>query len=281
MLREKWISGPARSCVGRTASFVLLVVLATRPPLTVAASTEEVLRGRVEQLYNALRQGDWRQAEKYLSKESRPTFRKQPKKALAGYQIDSIKLEPSGETAVVVVGILLSGGAIPNPVFVPQTTHWRRVRGTWYLDLSGAPTGQSLSGTGRQNQPPPSLRPKDLKFESKWASVGIVHKGEVKIARFAFTNVSQRVVTLADVETDCPCLRTKSQQKEFKPGEAGVIEFELDPSTFSFDVKQGLTSTASIETEPEHALTQLTVAAVLVPDSEEPSPTPPATPRKP
>ena len=281
MLREKWISGPARGCVGRTASFVLLVVLAARAPLTVAASTEEVLRGRVEQLYNALRQSDWQKAEKYLTKESRPTFRKQSKRALAGYQIDSIKLEPSGETAVVVVGIPLSGGAIPNPVLVPQTTHWRRVRGTWYLDLSGAPTGQSLSGAGGQNRSPPSLRAKDLKFQSTWTSVGIVHKGEVKTARFAFTNVSQRAVTLADVETDCPCLRMKSQQKEFKPGEAGVIEFELDPSIFSFDVRQALTLTASIQTEPEHALTRLTVAAVLVPDSEEPSPTPPASPRKP
>jgi len=281
MLRDKWISGSARGCVGRTASFVLLVVLAAPAPLTVAASTEEVLRGRVEQLYNALRQGDWRQVEKYLTKESRPTFRKQPKKALAGYQIDSIKLEPSGETAVVVVGIPFPGGAIPNPVSAPQTTHWRRVGGTWYLDLSGAPTGQSISGAGHQNQPPPSLRPRDLKFESKWASVGIVHKGEVKTARFAFTNMSQRVVTLADVETDCPCLHMKSQQKDFKPGEAGVIEFELDPSAFSFDVKRALTLTASIETEPEHALTHLTVAAVLLPDSEESSPTPPASPRQP
>jgi len=281
MLREKWIGEPARGCVGRTASFVLLVVLATPVLPTVAASTEEVLRGRVEQLYNALRQGDWQQVEKYLTKESRPTFRKQPKKALAGYQIDSIKLEPTGDSAVVVVRIPLSGRAVPSPIFAPQTTHWRRVRGTWYLDLSGAPTGQPLSGAGRQNQPPPSLHVKDLKFQSTWVSVGYVHKGEVKTARFAFTNTSQRVVTLASVEMDCPCLRMKSQQKDFKPGEAGVIEFELDPSSFSFDVVHALTLTASIETEPEHALTQLTVAAVLVPGSGEPSPTPPARPPQP
>jgi hypothetical protein len=93
----------------------------------------------------------------------------------------------------------------------------------------------------------------------------------VKVARFAFTNVSQRVVTLADIQTDCPCLRIKSQQREFKPGEAGALEFELDPSSFSFDTKTALTLTAALDTEPEHARTQLTVRAVLMPGSDQPS----------
>ena len=119
--------------------------------------------------------------------------------------------------------------------------------------------------------PPLSIHPKDLKFKYTWVSVGYVHKGEVKVARFDFTNVSQRIVTLANVQTDCPCLRMKSQQKEFKPDEAGVLEFELDPSSLSFDTKTALTVTAALDTEPEHARNELTVRAVLMPGSDQSS----------
>ena len=50
-----------------------------------------------------------------------------------------------------------------------------------------------------------------------------MHKGEVKVARFAFTNVSQRVVTVAEVQTGGDYLEMTTQQKEFKPGEAGTL----------------------------------------------------------
>ena len=56
--------------------------------------------------------------------------------------------------------------------------------------------------------------------------------------------------------------------KEFKPGETGAIELTLDPSTFSFKSKLALTLTVSVQTEPEHALTNLTIAAAITPSSE-------------
>jgi len=90
------------------------------------------------------------------------------------------------------------------------------------------------------------------------------------VARFAFTNVSQRVVTVSVRQTSCDCLRLKTQQKEFKPGEAGVIEFELDPSSLSFDIQSALTSTVMLQSEPEHAYTELTIAAVLSPGTAPP-----------
>jgi len=246
-----------------------LSVLAASLQVMAASSSELALRNRVEQLYSALQQGDWRRVEKYLTKESRPIYRAQPKKAVAGYQVDSVNLDPSGQSAAVVVRVPGPPGMIAGPpVFIPQTTRWRLVSGRWYMELPNPHAAQTLPGPSAQEQASAariSLQSTDLKFQSTWASVGFVHKGEVKVARFAFTNVSQHTVTVADVKTDCPCVRMTSQQKEFKPGDAGVLEFTLDPSTLSFNAKLALTLTATVETEPEHALTQLTIAAALTP----------------
>jgi hypothetical protein len=161
------------------------------------------------------------------------------------------------------------------PIFIPQTTRWRLVGRQWYLELPDPHTAQRLPSPGEQQQasgPHFSVNSTDLKFESTWASLGFVHQGEVKVARFPFTNVSQRTVTVADAQSTCPCLRMTSQQKEFKPGEAGAIELTFDPSSFSFKSKLALTLSVSVQTEPEHALTQLTVAAALTPGAEPPHP---------
>ena len=248
-------------------------VLATSAWATAGPVDEHALRSRVEQLYGALQRSDWPQAEEYLTKESKPIFRNQPKKPVAGYQIQSIILEPSGDEAVVVVEIPFFAGSMPGPVKIPETTRWRLIKGDWYLQLSNPQATQLPFGAAGQkpaSSPPVSLHTKDLKFKSTWASVGTIHKGEVKMARFAFTNVSQRVVTVSVRQTSCDCLRLKTQQKEFKPGEAGVIEFELDPSSLSFDIQSALTSTVMLQNEPEHAYTELTIAAVLSPGTAPP-----------
>ena len=275
MLEGKTDKGLAGDGIRRAGLFVVISLLAVGAMLRAASSSEQELQARVEQLYTALQRSDWRRVEKYLTKESRPIFRNQPKKPVAGYQIESVKVQADGGSATVVVGIPAPMEMMPaGPLFMPQTTHWRRVKGRWFLELpQAAPRGLPSNQLTQEppSTPPLSLHPKDLKFKFTWVTVGYVHKGDVKVARFDFTNVSQRAVTLADVQTDCPCLRTKSQQKEFKPGEAGVLEFELDPSSFSFDTKTALTVTAALDTEPEHARTQLTVNAVLVPGPDQPS----------
>ena len=273
----KDVSGTLRRALPWGCLLTALSLLAAGGPLAYASTSEEALRGRVEQLYGALQQGDWRQVEKYLTKDSKPIFRNQPKKAVAGYQIQSIKLEASGDSAAVVVLIPAFAGFTPGPVQIPETTRWRLVKGNWYLQLSSPPHGTrspfGMPPQERPSLPPPSLHFTDLKFESTWASLGIIHKGEVKVARFVFTSVSQRVVTVSEGQTSCDCLHLKTAQKEYKPGETGVIEYELDPSGMSFDVKSALTLTVMLATEPEHAYTQLTIAAVL-----SPGPAPPLAP---
>jgi len=274
MVKEKSIKGVAGGCTRQMGLLMAVSLLAAGNLISAASSPEQQLRARVEELYGALQRGDWQRAETYLTKTSKPVFRNQPKKPVPNYRIESVKLDATGDSAAVVIGVPVGAGAMPAPpVFVLSTTNWRRVHGRWYLELPDPHAAQSLSNAAAQQEapsPPPSLRPMDLKFASRWVSLGPVHKGEVKVAQFAVTNVSQRVVTLGSVQTDCACLRMKSQQKEWKPGESGVVEFELDPSSLSFNIKAALTLTVGIVSEPEHALTQLTIAAILAPGSAGP-----------
>jgi len=101
--------------------------------------------------------------------------------------------------------------------------------------------------------------------------LGETHGSEMKVARFPFTNISNHNVSLAEVEISCDCLRLKTQQKEFKPGEAGVIEFEFNPSSLQSDRVQALTLAVVVKTQPENAVTKLTMGTALVPDSEKPA----------
>jgi hypothetical protein len=235
-----------------------------------ASSSEQALRTRVDQLYGALQQGDWRRVEKYLTKDSVPIFRSQAKRPVERYEIHSIKLEPSGDSAAVEVQIPSYTGFGAGPIPSIQDTRWRLIKGRWYVQLANPRALSTLfpgSPTQQPSSPPLSAGSKDLKFQDTWAGLGYVHKGEVKVARFAFTNVSQHVVRVADVQTGGDILKMKTQQKEFKPGEAGVFEFELNPSGLSFNIEQALTLTVLLTTEPEHAYTQLTIGAILVPGS--------------
>ena len=260
--------------LGQVGLIALLSLLPANTRVSAASSGEQALRARVDQLYSALRQGDWKKVEKYLTKDSRRIFRSQPKKTLTEYQVDSVKIEANGQSAEVVVRLPGPPTMIAGPpIFLPQTTRWQLVGGKWYMVLPDPHLAGRLPSPGDQPQasgPHFAINSSDLKFDSTYVSVGFVHKGEIKVARFSFTNVSQRPVTVADVQSSCPCLRMTSQQKEFKPGETGAIELTLDPSTFSFKSRLALTLTVSVQTEPEHALTQLTVAAALTPGSEQP-----------
>lgn len=259
-------------CSRQVALLAALAFLTVGVYSRAASSAEQALRTRADQLYTALQQGDWRKAEKFFTKESRPIYRAQPKKPISGYRIDSVKVDATGKSAEVVVAFPAPTGIIPGPpVLIPETTVWRLAGGRWCMEISPPHLVQGLpqaSATEQTSLPRFLIKSKDLKFQYTWLSVGPVHPGETKVARFAFTNVSQHSVTLADVESTCPCLTMTSQQKEFKPGEAGVLEFTLDPSSLSFKSRLGLSLTVTLQTEPEHALTNLTIAAAITPSSE-------------
>jgi len=260
-----------------TCLLVMAVLLVNSNNLVVAASSEEALRARVNACYAALQQGDWRKVEKYLTKESIPLFRGQTKKPLTGYEIGSIKIDPDGQTALVEVVIPVTSAIMPTPILMPQTHRWRMVRNVWYMELVRPSSSVQDSLLEMANKPMPSHAEvplsKDLKFESGWASLGNVEPNTVAAAKFSFKNVSTHPVTLARIQLGCDCLRLKTQQKEYAPGEAGTLEIEFDPSSLRGSADAAFTQDIVITTEPGDGLIMLTIAARIVA-----APAPPTTP---
>jgi hypothetical protein len=246
-------------------------------PAKAASSSEEALRARVEQCYNALQQGDWQKVEKYLTKDSKPLFRDQNKRPFPSYRIQSIKIEPDGRTASVVVQVPVFSATVPKPILVPKKSLWRLINRVWYMELPRpAPDAQqSLFDMAPKalTPAPPLAFSKDLKFESTWCSLGNVEGNGSRVARFPFTNVSTHVVRLADIQLGCDCLRLKTEQKEYKPGESGTLEIEFDSSKLGINTEQSFTQDIIFRTEPGGAYFKLTIAALVAP-----APTPPAKP---
>ena len=270
MLQTRVIKRRVHGCPPVAGLLTALCLLAAGVPVMASSSSEEALRTRVEQVYAAYQQGDWSRLAKYLTKESKPIFRSQAKKQVLAHQIQSIKLDPGGDTASVVVQIPIFAPLTPQPVSASQTTQWRLVKGVWYLELSKPDPNamQSLLGTARR-PPTPALPPPaistELKFQTTWVGLEYVHRGEVKVARFPFTNVSNHEVAIEVIQLGCDCLRMKTRQKEFKPGESGVLEFEFDPSHLQFNVEQPITIAVVLKTQPGGAQGRLTIAAMLEP----------------
>jgi hypothetical protein len=218
--------------------------------------------------YAALQQGDWQKVEKYLTKDSKPLFRDQSKKPVTAFQIQSIKIEPDGRTATVVVQVPIVTGVTPNPIFVPKTSLWRMVGHTWYMELPKPDpnatrslfdlTPKVVSSTSAV------LFSRDLKFEALWRSLGVVQGGGTQVARFPFKNVSTHVVTLADIQLGCDCLRLKTPQMVYQPGESGALEIEFDPSKLSINRDQSFAQDILFKTEPGGGYVKLTIAAVLI-----------------
>jgi hypothetical protein len=121
---------------------------------------------------------------------------------------------------------------------------------------------------------PASFISKDLKFESTWCGLGNVEGNATHVARFPFKNVSTHVVRLADFQLGCDCLRLKTQQKEYKPGESGTLEIEFDPSKLEINTEQSFAQDIIFRTEPGGAYIKLTIAAFLVAPSSAPPPKP-------
>jgi hypothetical protein len=278
MLQTRVIKGRVRAGFLVAGLLTALCLLAGGVPVMASLSSEEALRTRVDQLYTALQRGDWSRAEKYYTKESKQIFRSQAKKPVLAHQIQSIKLDPGGDTASVVVQIPVFWPMMPKPIPQAQTTQWRRVKGVWYMELAmpGPNVMQSLLGTSPRpptTPPPPPPVSSDLEFQSTWVSIEYVHHGEVKVARFPFTNVSNHEVAVEVIQLGSDCLRMKTQRKQFKPGESGVLEFEFDPSNLQFNVEQSFTIAAWLKTQPGGAQVILTIAAMLEPgDAPPPKP---------
>jgi len=278
MLKMSVLKKRVKCCLLAASLVCACCLLAPGALVMASSSSEEALRVRVEQCYSALQQGDWHKVEKYLTKGSREVFRNQTKKPLVGYRIQSIKLEPDGRTASVVVLVPLVAAMMPKPIPVPQTTLWRLVNRAWYMELYPTPDPSAqqwlfdTAPTTPHAQSSP-LFSKDLKFESTWFSLGIVEEGKIQVARFTFTNVSTHAVTLSEFQLGGDCLRLKTEQKEYQPGQTATLEFEFDPSRLGVAAGEPFTHDIMIRTEPGGSYVKLTIGGGVAA-----GPAPPARP---
>lgn len=84
--------------------------------------------------------------------------------------------------------------------------------------------------------------PRLLRFDAPERSLDTIREadGAVKL-RYAFTNVSDKPVTLLDVHTQCGCLRPSYGRTPVAPGGQGVVEAVFDPKNRLGDFSIGLT----------------------------------------
>jgi len=257
---------------------VLLCLIVSVAPAKAATTSEEAVHARVEECYNALQEGDWRKVEKYLTRESKPIFRSQTKKPLPGYQIQSVKIDPDGKTATVVVAVPVVSVSMPAPILVPRPTTWRLIGHDWYMELPRPEPGGQQMVLGMKppvmRPRPPLIVPQDLKFVLTGVSVGNVQSAEVKVARYQFTNATTHDVTLSDFQLGCPCLRLVTKQMEYKPGESGTVEIEFDAAKLGAVGDEAFEQDVYFKTNPGGAYVKLTISAMVLVGSPQPAPKP-------
>lgn len=271
----------ARKSIGKhSVGLAALVFFAIQPCLfgvdpqqQTQDPKEQAVRARVETFYNLLIARDWTKAESLVTEGSKEGFRKQPKRPLASFEIQSIKLDNAGAAATVLVREQIIGN-MASIYPLDQTTVWRLLPDGWYADVSkdydNAPKATFSPLREGASRLTGTAASKDLKFKTDWYGLGKVRDGEVKVASFPFTNISNHVVTLADVTSGCECMRLKTQQKEYKPGESGVLEIEFDPSSLHVTIAQAFTGTVFVKDAPEGAITALTLSGRLLPHASQP-----------
>jgi hypothetical protein len=168
---------------------------------------------------------------------------------------------------------------------MPRTTRWRLVGGKWLVVVARPDPNamQALFATLSGKAAAKKTAPEELKFSGHTYNFANIQPGQIKVARFPFTNVTDHVVTITDVATGCPCLRLKTEQKVYKPGESGEIVIEFD----STDYEKGYAQTIVVKTEPGNLRTNLNVTGYIVPPRREarkaegapPGASPPPRPR--
>lgn len=220
-----------------------------------SASPPERLLKRVQEHFTLLQEHDWTKAEAYLTEDSKPVYRELPKSAFLSFRVGAVKMASSGLDADVQIFFKVFLTGTPAPVELPQNSHWKLLNDGWYRELE-KPAASSVASpfdVSSQQQPPPP--PQYLKFVGKRYSFGRFEQGIRKTARFPFTNVSDKVVRITDVDTRCDCLQVEGLKEAYKSGESGEIVIHFDSSRFLRDYIQ----TIFVHAEPDHQFYRLDV----------------------
>jgi hypothetical protein len=228
---------------------------AGQTPQQAGTTPEKALRGRVEEFYGLMQTSRWAKAEEYVTQETRENFHNSQRGPFLGFEVESVKIDPAGRLANVAVRMHLFTPYSRTPIVLPRTSRWHLVVGTWYVEAPAPPPGpEGLMTLAKQEQRPPALEFKGTRY-----TLGVLQPGQVKTARFPFANITDHVVTITDVLTDCECLRLKTEKKEYKPGESGELAIEFD-STGRQDFYE---QTILVKTAPGGATAYLKVVCYI------------------
>lgn len=274
-------------------------------PLGVRAASSQDARAslekRVRDFYSLLRKGEWEQAEKYVTKETRENFRQRGKVTFRGFVLQEITLESGGQRAtsrVVVtaqhslpspMAMHIPGAPVPNLAQVPnapqisnlpqgpvevdvaQTLTWVLQEGNWYAEVP-APVGgaEGLTRALKSKPEEPNPTAQELKFAGQGYYLGVMKPGATKTARFPFTNVSDQVVEITKIDTGCECIRPGEFKKQIQPGESGELAFHFDAGAWQRSYGQ----TIVVWTNPGARKIYLNLAAYIEPTPPRPPPQP-------
>lgn len=126
-----WAGQQSAPAASPTASATAPVASATAPQLDAQAA----LNDRTTAYYTAVIGGNRAAAEQMISPDSRADFDQADFRTLAGFKIDQISLDASGEKADVVVTRTFRGAFGMN---MPWHDHWVKTDGQWMLSFPKA-----------------------------------------------------------------------------------------------------------------------------------------------
>ena len=226
---------------------------------TASEQVGEMLQKRVREFYSLLQVRQITQAERYTTEESRERLRDQASNPFLGFRIISTAVNPDGRSGTAVVELTVLAEFAPGPIPIQRTSKWEMVDGEWRVIVPAPPAmdSQATLGVGGQQDPPPE----ELKFEGHSFGLGVMKPGEVKEARFPFENISDHVVKIKEIATDCECLVDKTEKREYQPGEKGEVVIAFDSTNFEYAYAQ----TVVVTTSPGDVKSNLRIGAQVVP----------------
>jgi uncharacterized protein DUF1573 len=261
------------------AAFLLALILmplagvaatAQQQPATQAASSEATLRARVQQFYALLQMRQIARAETYATKDSRERLRDQTQNPFLGFKVGTVLVEPDGKSGKVSVELTVMAPYAGAPMPFERKSDWTLEDGEWRIIVPAPPPEMSLDammGMAPDNDAP---KPEELQFQGHRYGLGVMKAGERKTAAFPFKNISNHNVTMSRIDTGCDCLKVKTQQMTYKPGESGELTIEFDSTGFGYDYAQSVV----VHTEPGDVKSYLQIHCEVVPKITATSPEP-------
>jgi Protein of unknown function (DUF1573) len=219
----------------------------------------EALQRRVHEFYGLLQTQQVSRAEQYVTKESRELLRDQVGKPFLGFRVVSATVNPDGKSGNAVVELNVMMPFSPAPVPIQRNSQWEIEDGEWRVMLVEAPpvnTGDMLALKTKEAE-----KPEELKFVGHTFGLGVMKPGEVKEARYPFENVTDHVVTIKSIETDCDCLKNKTEKLVYKPGEKGEVVVDFDSTNYEY----AFLNTMVVTTSPGDVKSYLRIGAQVVP----------------